>query len=640
MLALAWPWDRPEHEAQQKLATRLGSSLCAGIGGNAGTAEIGGVHFAYRPLKSTKTASRAWRPAILPNGRTVVFHGYFDNAIEIASILNADTDDPSLLYGLAAERWNDDTEKWVIGDYCAAIADPASSRLRLARSPFRPPPLYYSHDHHLTAAASVPRALFAAGAPQRLNESNIADMALFNFADAEACCFEGIFRVPAGSVVELQRGKTRVLRQTYDVLSIPRQPVSSDSEVIRKVGELLDEGVRACLAGFSRPGATLSSGLDSPQVAVRALAALPGGQKLPTFTFHPEKGFDGRVPRWMNGDERPMVEAFAALHPGLEPHFTSNDGYDPLYRLTELFHLIGCAPPYLGTMYVFHGLMSEASRQRCDVLLVAENGNRTFSDKGDSGFVEYFIKGRWRQLWLALTRPAIHKGPLPQRFVVRTLSAFLPIFLWRPLRRWLTQRRHLIDVVQPLTADFLASSGASKRLRKSGFFPGRYQPWSRQHSRKFLFGHDDWLADVYQAFEQMYGVPLRDPTAYRPFVEYCVGLPTRMFMRDGETRWLARRLAKGIMPENQRVNVLEGWWDADWHIRIGRRRKEFLAELNRLQNDERICRMLDFPRLRAALENWPKETEIDPQKSHGAQVAVPTALLIARFIGYVEGRNT
>lgn len=640
MLAIAWSWETGEHKRHENLAARLGSSLCAGIGGNATSAKIHGLHFAYRPLGATKGLSRAWRPAILPNGRVVIFHGYLDNAAEVASALNSSSDDLALLYGLAAERWQDETEHRVIGDYCAVIADPSGFRLRLARSPIRAPPLYYSHDPNLTAVASVPRALFAAGTPQRLNESTLADMALFNFEDPESSFFRDISRVPLGSVVELERGMDPVTRKTYDVLDIPKQRISSDSEVISKVGALLDEGVRACLAGFSSPGATLSGGLDSPQVVVRTLAALPPGQKLPTFTFHPEEGYDGRALPWTNGDERPIVEAFAAQHPRVEPHFSSNEGHDHLYRLNELFHLIGGAPPYLGTMYVFHGILADASKLGCDVLLLAESGNRTFSDRGECGFVEYFVKGRWRQLWLALTRPAIHKGRLPQRFLVRTLSAFLPLSIWISLRRWLTKRRNLVYLMQPLSADYLASSGASTRLRKSRHFGGRYQPRNRQHSRELMFGDEDWHADVYQAFEQMYGVPMRDPTAYRPFVEYCLGLPTKMFMRDGQIRWLARQMAKGIMPENQRTTALEGCWDADWHIRIGRRREEFLEELNRLEQDERFTRMFDFPRLRAALEDWPAETDTDPQMSLGRQAAVPAALLTARFIKYVEGRNS
>jgi asparagine synthase (glutamine-hydrolysing) len=98
-------------------------------------------------------------------------------------------------------------------------------------------------------------------------------------------------------------------------------------------------------------------------------------------------------------------------------------------------------------------------------------------------------------------------------------------------------------------------------------------------------------------------------------------------------------MAKGIMPEEQRANLVNGRWDADWHLRIGRRRKDFLAELARLETDERFAAMLDLPRLRAALEEWPDVTETDPQKYAAREFAVPRGLLTARFINYVEGRN-
>jgi len=49
--------------------------------------------------------------------------------------------------------------------------------------------------------------------------------------------------------------------------------------------------------------------------------------------------------------------------------------------------------------------------------------------------------------------------------------------------------------------------------------------------------------------------------------------------------------------------------------------------------------MLDLPRLRAAIEDWPERTETDPQKYASPQLAVPRALLTARFVNYVEGRN-
>jgi len=364
---------------------------------------------------------------------------------------------------------------------------------------------------------------------------------------------------------------------------------------------------------------------------------LPGGRRLPTFTFHPEEGFDGRVPRWKMGNEQPFVEAFAAMHPGLEPHFTDNGGREHDYRWNELFHLTGDPSGLTGT-YVLHGLLADTVEVGCDVLLLAEMGNVTFSDRGECGFVEYLLTGRWRQLWLALTRPPIHTGSIVRRFVSRSLSALLPNRIWYLFRRALLRRELLSEQVRPLTREYRTSSGADDRLQRSGTIVDRHQPQSRRHFRKLLLENGD-AAPFYQGLEQMYGVALRDPTAYRPFVEYCLGLPTRMFMRDGEMRWLAKQMAKGIMPEEQRQNGLNGWWDADWHLRIGRRREEFIAELDRIEQDEKLGRMFDVPRLRAALEDWPDQTETDPPRAFTAQLAVPVALATARFINYVEGRN-
>lgn len=637
MLAVAWPHKMAGQARRDPLAARLGSSLCAGIGGTAGIAQVDELHIAYRPLRSTASLHRSWRPCILPSYRVVLFNGYLDNAAEIALELGAETNDLASLYGLAVERWDDDAERRIIGHYCAVVADPTRHRLRLSRSPLRGPPLYYYHGDELTSAASVPRALFAAGVEPRLSEERLADVALRNFSDEEASPYKEVRQVPTGSVVELERGRSRILRKWYDVLEIP--PISiGDADAIARAQELLETGVRACLNGFTRPGSTLSAGLDSPQVAIRALAALPAGQTLPTFTFHPEAEFDGRSPQWMMGNERPFVEALCAMHSGIEPHFTANEGREHDYRWNELFHLMGDPTGLTGT-YVYHGVLAEAVKARCDVLLVADWGNLTFSDRGECGFVEYFLTGRWRQLWLALTRPPIHSGSLGRRFVARSLSALLPDAVWSTLRQLVESKPLAFELAQPLSPEYRRQSGADARLKRCGGIADRYQPWSRSHSRKLLFGGGDSDA-FYQGLEQMYGIALRDPTAYRPFVEFCLSLPTKMFMRDGEIRWLAKQMAKGLIPEAQRRNPLMGWWDADWHLRIGRRRQEFLAELHAFEQDQRIAGMLDLPRLRAALEDWPESSEVDPNKFLPLQLAIPSGLALARFIKYVEGRNT
>jgi asparagine synthase (glutamine-hydrolysing) len=641
MLGFAWTWANSTDPHGDRLSGRLAASLCAGIGGYAGASTIDGLSFAFRQLRSSEVSARAWRPTRLPGGQVAVFHGHLDNAADIAAELGVGTGDPAQLYGLAVERWGDAAERRIIGEYCALVAHPNQRQLRISRSPLRAPPLCYYVDEEMVAVASVPRALFAAGVDKRLNEAHVADSALINFSDEAASWFVDVHRVPLGSVVDLEQGRPPRVRKVYDLLALPDVRMSSDADYIARASELLDDGVRACMAGFRRPGATLSGGLDSPQVAVRALAALPHGQRLPTFTFHPEQGFDGRCEPGQFADDRPMVEAFAAMHPGLEPHFSANEGYGHDHRWAEFFHLMGGAPSGLCNMYVFHGLFAGAVDRNCDVLLLAEWGNSTFSDRGEWGLVEYLLKGRWRQWWLALSRQPNQHRSILWRMIARSLLPLLPNIAWR--LAWKIAQRGQVpraELMRPMSPDYRIASGADGRLRESGMASEHYQPRSRRHAWRLQFqNHDSETAEIYQAFEQMYGVAQRDPTAYRPLVEFCFGLPTKMFLRNGETRWLARQLARGIMPEEQRTNLLNGRWDSDWLLRLKRRRADYLAELDRLAGDERMSAMLDLPRLKAALENLPDQTELDPQKYFGAEFAIPRGLLTARFVNYVEGRN-
>jgi asparagine synthase (glutamine-hydrolysing) len=640
MLGFAWPWHNNATDGvAERLSARMAASLCAGIGGHAGSADIGQLGFAYRPLRSTAAQSRQWRPAVSPSGRLVAFHGYFDNAAEIAAELHADPHDISRLYGAAVDRWGDDADRRIIGEYCVIIADSTMHSVRLARSPLRAPPLYYYHDEALVAAASVPRVLFALGLERKVDEERIADAGMMIDRGFGRSWFQGISSVPVGCTVELKRGQAPRLQRYYDPLAVPMVRMNSDADYIARASELLDEGVRACLAGFKRPGVTLSGGLDSPQNAVRALAALPRGARLPTFTFHPEEGYDGRVERGRVGDERPFVRAFAQMHPGLEPHFTANQGYGHDYRWNEMFHLIGGAPPTLAGAYLFHGVFAAAAKQSCDVLLLSEWGNRTFSWAGTSGFVEYLLKGQWRQLRLALANHPGRDRSMIWRFFALSVLPFLSDRLWRLIWRIALPRQTLrVELIQPWSPAYRISSGVDERFAR-GFIHERYEPRTRREGLALLLRYDNPNDDIYQGFEQMYGVAQRDPMAYRPFAEFCWGLPTKFFLRDGTFRWLAKQMAKGIMPQEQRANRLDGRWDADWHLRLGRRRTDLMEELHRYSTNDRIASMLDLPRLRAVLEDWPEETAVDPEESVPRQQAVPRALLAARFIEYFEGRN-
>lgn len=640
MLAFSWHWQRERDEAAGATAQRLGASLCAGIGGTAASADVEGAAFAYRPLRAARGFARAWHPAVSPSGAVVLFHGHLANAAEISRTLGADSTEPAAVYGLATARWGEDADRRLIGEYCAVVFDAVRKTARLSRSPLRAPPLHYFVGEAHLVAASVPRAIFATGVQMKLDERRVADSNWLNFGDETASWYIGLARLPLGGIVEIGPAGSR-LRRYYDVLALPEVRLGSVEEYVARADELLDEAVRVSLDGARLPGVSLSGGLDSPQVAARALTMLPPGQALPSFTFAPEPGWDGIVPPGVIGDESALVREFATLHPGLEPHFTTNRGIEHDHRWPEMFHAMGVAPSGLCNMYVFHGIFAEAKRRGCDRLLLAEWGNLTFSEKGDWAFVEYFLKGRWRELYRALRNRPDDPRSLLRRFVAMSLVPLLPDPAWLMLMRlWHPARRASLELISPLDPDFRRAMDVEGRARRGGVSFDRYQPRSRREAIRKLFSNADAeAADIYQGFEQLYGVEQRDPTAYRPLVEFCLGLPTELFVRDGEQRWLGKRLAAGMMPAEQRANRRNGRWDADWHLRIGRRRGDWLRELDRAARNPRLARMLDLPRLRRALEDFPQTTVIDPQEWMPIEMAAPRGLLTARFVNFVEGRN-
>ncbi len=99
-------------------------------------------------------------------------------------------------------------------------------------------------------------------------------------------------------------------------------------------------------------------------------------------------------------------------------------------------------------------------------------------------------------------------------------------------------------------------------------------------------------------------------------------------------------MLNGIVPNKVLNETRKGLQAADKHLRLGRQREQLRCEIDRLAADPKMAAMLNLPRLRRALDEWPDVAPVDPTDPYSTiHMALSQGLTTARFIKFVEGDN-
>ncbi|MFM5925065.1 MAG: asparagine synthase-related protein [Novosphingobium sp.] len=626
-----------------KIAASLG--LIVGVAarywsdGDAGYASLPSI--GNLPPRTARARHRwpSWQPARTASGRLSLFHGWIDNHHDLARRLNADPNDLAALYGAAVDRWGDRADLELEGSYCAIIHDPDRHAVRLSRSALAAPPLHYFQNGMAIGAASVPRALELMGIERQLETRKLVDALYFNPTGDEGF-LQGTWRVGLGQVVHLDPAGRRVLR-FYDPLRLRLGWRRGDPrELVEECDRLLEDACRMALADSRNPASTLTGGLDSTNVAARLLRLRGPDQGLQTLTFVPLADHGQKAVPYRNLDERAEVEAFAAGNPGITPHFTDNAGIQFDHRLEQLFLAMGTGQTCTAVNFRYHGILAKAAELGCDWVFTAELSGVGFSAPGDWAYGEFLRRGEWERLVEALRADTWGGRTMGRKLLSRAVVPSLPLPLWRA---WKALRGQPVAPqnlqIAGLTAQALAEHDATARARAAGVSYERDQyGYRHEWLTDCLARGDIESADWTQAMEQIYEVRMRDVPANRALLEFCLSLPSEMFLREGQIRWLGRELARGIMPEQQRLSRRVGTQYTDWHALLTPRVPEMRAALREARANPDVS-FIDFDRLEAVLDLWPAEATLDDEVYFPCAYTLPRALAMIRYVNFMTGRN-
>lgn len=540
-----------------------------------------------------------------------------DNRADLIEALNLscgesrEVADSELLFR-AWRRWQHGCVDRIVGDYAFAVHDRQSGSLVLARDPIGQRPLFYAHLGDTVVYASMPSGILPHGHFIH-DHVRIAQRLAGREDESTRSYFEGISRVLSGETVTISGD--RIQRRRW---MPPLEPLTgrSHDELKEEFRERIDTAVAACMRRVDGPLAThLSSGYDSSTIT--ATAALLGGKSsIVAFTSAPATGLR-TVPVDRRNVDESAIAAETARFLGIDHEVVRTS--EPL-----LHSLRGHARYYqepvrnLLNMGWFAEIEQRAGRRGAKVLLLGELGNLTLSAGGLPVLADWIRAGSLRRWW-SEARAASRRGDVRWRgILMNSLRPFLParateevarLFQGQP--RWISAcfaRREILSRL-PSAATPRPRSTAGGRLETiRGFDAGVFRKGS-------LAKH---------------GVDERDPTADRRLIEFTLRLPPEQLLHDGMYKPLARSILSDRLPASVLDAPLRGYQGADWISRI--EKADALATLEEISANAAVADVIDVPRLKARIEDWP-----DPEKAGAGEIFafgrhVTNALAMGVFI--------
>ncbi len=532
----------------------------------------GSVGLGHRAHGSVARASGRSGPLISRDGRRIVTADLrLDNRDELLKQLSierrpsGEVSDEELI--LAAHAcWGDACPEKLLGDFVFALWDSREQTLFCARDHMGIKPLYYHVSEEVFLFASEIKALLAyPGTPRELNEARVADYLAMNFEDKSHTFYQGIFRLPPGCCMTVDRRGARC-RQYWTLDRSLEVRHRTGEEYAEEFHGIFEEAVRCRLRSAAPCGFLLSGGLDSSSIVglSRRLAG-EEGKRLATLS--------ASFADFPQVDEQPYID-LVVDEGGIDASYVRADRIGPLHDIDRVLWAQD-EPFHAPNLFVYWALAEAARKRGISVLIDGVDGDTTVGH-GLEYLIELTRRGRWIRLlrevaWLSrrFDQPA-------RRFLWHSVfkpAVMDPVF-------WKASRLLGGGKLSPQSVPATVKQEFARRIGWEERFPvlmkGRSGPvrsFREEHWRTLTSGLIPFYLEVNDKAAAFHGIDHRHPFYDRRLVEYCFAIPPDQKLSRGWDRFVQRRAMKGIVPERIRWRIAKSHWAPNF--------KRGLFELNR-----------------------------------------------------------
>jgi asparagine synthase (glutamine-hydrolysing) len=515
-----------------------------------------GVALGHRRLAIVDLTPTGAQPMASADGRWMMsYNGEVYNAEDIAArgdmagLVRRGTSDSEIIVESVARRGLDATLADLNGMFAIALWDRATRTLHLVRDRLGIKPLFYAQTGQGFGFASELKSFPAGGFAVELEPASVASFLRFGYVPAPHSIYRDVAKVKPGEVVSVGPDR-EVRRRSYWSLDsvatdgLARPFAGSDAEAINALDALLADAVSGNMISDVPLGAFLSGGIDSSVVVALMVAAKRGPVRTFSIGF-PDFGFD----------ESPHAKAVAAhlgtLHEELT--VTAADALSVVPHLAEMYD-----EPFADSSQIPTYAISKMTRARVTVALSGDGGDELFA-----GYNRYVLAGGQLAKLARLPLP-LRRGAAAALQAVPDGAADLLAYLVPSRLRPAQPADKLKKLAEVLRLDGdevylrLVSQCPDPAALTHGLaehpvamaWPAGAQGGPLERMQLFdtaTYLPDDILQKVDRA-SMAVSLEVRPPLLDHRIVEFAWRLPTHMRIRDGETKWLLRRVLDRYVP--------------------------------------------------------------------------------------------
>jgi len=430
------------------------------------------------------------------------------------------------------------------GMFAFAIWEERKKRLFLARDRLGQKPLYYTQNGATFIFASEVKAILTTREVEReIDIKSLHHYLSLRFIPSPGTMFQTIQKLPPAHYLIYQNGSVTTKR--YWSLSFREKINYSESDLIEILGDKLKEAVESHLVSDVPVGAFLSGGMDSSMIV--AMMNHVTTEQFKTFSIGVSEQDFNELPY-----ARVVAEYYDTCH--FEESVESN-----LIRLLPkmIWHMDEPSDPIAACM--FHA--SKLASQHVKVVLGGDGGDEVFA-----GFDRYLGVNY-------IDRYNLIPGLIRQRMISPLLDAIPDSFTYKSLTqklRWINQISSLPSVgeryaeatmffrfnqrdKQLLYSDTLWNQVAN--LNSADIIVQQYDnanaddPIDRMLYTDFLTRLPEHSLMLTDRMTMAHGLEARSPFLDHKLLEVLASFPSNMKIRDGEMKYLLRRLAEAYLPK-------------------------------------------------------------------------------------------